>query len=178
MQQEHLSLVSEAVSFAARAHRTQQRKDGETPYFAHPVRVFTIVACVFGVRDPEVLATALLHDTIEDTTVDRDELIDQFGPRVAQYVALLSKDKREPESDRERRYFQTLAKAPIEVQLCKLADACDNLIDSRQLSPAGREKALAKARQVLDVLEPDFPAQWSHALEFLREQISRRTLDS
>ena len=174
MNQEDLGVVSRAISFAARAHVSQLRKDGETPYVAHPFRVFTIVSCVFGVRDPEVLATAVLHDTIEDTTVDRDDLIEQFGSRVAQYVALLSKDKREPESDRERIYFDSLACAPVDVQLCKLADTCDNLLDSEQLPTAGHEKTLAKAQQLLDLLEPNFPNQWSHALEYLRERTARQ----
>jgi guanosine-3',5'-bis(diphosphate) 3'-pyrophosphohydrolase len=178
MNHNDMDVVSRAISYAARAHRSQLRKDGETPYVAHPFRVFTIVSCAFGVRDPEVLATAVLHDTIEDTTVDRDDLIEHFGPRVAHYVALLSKDKRQPEAERERIYFEALAAAPVEVQLCKLADTCDNLLDSEQLPTAGRAKALAKAQNLLGILEPNFPAQWTHALDYLREQISRRTLDS
>ena len=57
----------EAVSFAARAHRHQLRKDGETPYVAHPFRVCLIVRHIFGIDDPAFLSAALLHDTIEDT---------------------------------------------------------------------------------------------------------------
>ena len=43
-----------AISFARRSHLGQMRKDGETPYFAHPVRVMTILLTEFGVTDPEV----------------------------------------------------------------------------------------------------------------------------
>src|SRR5947207_14097454 len=83
-----------AASFAARAHRHQLRKDNQTPYAAHPFRVCLIVRHVFGFDDPKALAAALLHDTIEDTTTDRDDLIEQFGAEVAEWVAALTKDNR------------------------------------------------------------------------------------
>src|SRR5262245_58512747 len=89
----------EAVSFAARAHRHQVRKDGQTPYAAHPFRVCLIVRHVFGIDDPEYLTAALLHDTIEDTTTDFDDIQERFGPRVAGSVAALTKDMRLPEAD-------------------------------------------------------------------------------
>src|SRR5690349_24720355 len=99
--------VLEAVSFAARAHRGHTRKDGQTPYAAHPFRVCLIVRHVFGINDPEVLTAALLHDTIEDTATDYDDLAERFGPRVAGWVAALSKDTRVPDEEREREYMAT-----------------------------------------------------------------------
>ena len=63
-------IVFEAAAFAARAHHHQVRKDGRTPYFSHPVRVCLVVRQVFGFDDPRILAAALLHDTLEDTTTD------------------------------------------------------------------------------------------------------------
>src|SRR5436190_896130 len=90
-------MLLEAISFAARKHQGQLRKDDRTPYFAHPVRVMMIVRDRWGITDPEVLAAAVLHDTIEDTTTDYDDVVKRFGPRVAQLVALLTKDKRLPE---------------------------------------------------------------------------------
>jgi (p)ppGpp synthase/HD superfamily hydrolase len=94
-----------AAGFAARAYRQQLRKDGETPYIAHPFRVCLIVRHVFGFADPEMLTAALLHDTVEDTTTDRDDLIERFGPKVAGWVAALSKDKRLPDEEREAAYI-------------------------------------------------------------------------
>src|SRR5262245_22521267 len=82
----------EAASFAARAHRHQMRKDGETPYAAHPFRVCLVVRHVFGIDDPKVLTAAMLHDTIEDTPTDYDDVLDRFGPEVAGWVAALTKD--------------------------------------------------------------------------------------
>src|SRR5487761_428145 len=126
----NIDALLSAISFAARAHQGHFRNDGETPYIAHPLRVMTIATRLFGVTDLETLAAAVLHDTIEDTKTDHDDLSEKFGRRVADYVAALSKDKRLPEERRERDYHDTLSAAPLAVQLCKLADVYDNLIDS------------------------------------------------
>src|SRR5262249_21541314 len=128
--------VLEAASFAARAHRHQLRKDGVTPYTAHPFRVCLIVRHVFGIDDPDALTAALLHDTVEDTTTDSDDLIKHFGTRVTGWVAALTKDKRLPEDEREAAYMATLAAADPEVKIAKLADIFDNLTDCRHLSAA------------------------------------------
>src|SRR3954452_4870360 len=101
----------EAASFAARAHRHQLRKDGQTPYAAHPFRVCLIVRHVFGIDDPEVLPAALLHDTIEATTTDFDDLEERFGARVVGWVAHLSKDTRLPDEERQAAYIRPLAAA-------------------------------------------------------------------
>ena len=163
-----------ALSFAAQAHDGQYRKDGRTPYAAHPARVLLILRDLFGVTDPEVLTAAALHDTIEDTTTDWDELAEQFGERVAHFVALLTKDMRLPEPQREAAYRAALAAAPLPVQLCKLADVYDNVLDCEHLSPAAREKLVRKARGWLELFEPAFPAEYSHALEALRAVLSNR----
>src|SRR5437660_12911865 len=89
-----------AVAFAARAHRGQLRKDGRTPYVSHVFRACLTTRHVFGVDDPAVLTAAVLHDAVEDTTTDFDDLAEEFGPEVAGWVALLSKDKRLPEPRR------------------------------------------------------------------------------
>lgn len=164
-------IVLRAVSFAARHHEGQVRKDGRTPYVAHPARVLTILISIFGVKDPDVLAAGVLHDTIEDTLADCDDLIEEFGERVAGFVALLTKDKRLPEEERERTYFEALAAAPLEVKLCKLADTYDNLDDSSGLSIEFLAKTSHKARKLLEAFAPDFPAEWHHALEHVRQQI-------
>jgi guanosine-3',5'-bis(diphosphate) 3'-pyrophosphohydrolase len=165
-----------AISFAAQVHQSQLRKDGKTPYAAHPMRVMTIVSRDFGVEDPEVLAAAVLHDVIEDTTADRDDLIEKFGPRVARIVADLSKDTRLPEDERERAYFEALAQAPVEVKLCKLADTIDNLIDSAELTVESRRKAIRKAKELVELFAPGFPDEWRHALDRTRRWCRPGTL--
>ena len=130
----------EAVAFAARAHRSQLRKDGQTPYVSHVFRACLIVRHVFGIDDPFVLMAAALHDTIEDTTTDYDDLHKHFPPEVADWVALLSKDKRLQEGVREEEYKAGLAKACWQVQVCKLADIFDNLMDSSHTEPKQRSR--------------------------------------
>lgn len=168
--------VLEAISYAARRHAGQLRKDGRTPYVAHVVRVMTIVVREFGVLDDDVLTAAVLHDTLEDTLADYDELEEHFGSTVAKYVAALSKDRRLPEPQREAEYTAALQSAPWQVQLCKLADLLDNLRDSRLHADASRAQArtrlIARAGQLLEVLRPALEHRWGHALRLLEEELA------
>src|SRR5205814_4994846 len=61
-------MVLEAVAFAARVHRGQARKDGETPYASHAFRVCLVLRDKFGVTDRAALAAALLHRSEEHTS--------------------------------------------------------------------------------------------------------------
>jgi guanosine-3',5'-bis(diphosphate) 3'-pyrophosphohydrolase len=150
-------IVLSAVSFAARVHRHQFRKDGRTPYVAHPLRVALIVRHLFGCDDEEVLAAAVLHDCIEDTETDYDDLAAAFGESVARWVAALSKDSRLPEEQREAAYCQQLQAADWPVHLLKLADMYDNLTDTRHLEPQRRTKVVHKVRRYLDALRTASP---------------------
>ncbi len=143
-------LVQSALKFATRKHLGQFRKDGVTPYVEHPKGVMAIVRGQFGVTDPEVLAAALLHDPIEDTTTDFDEIEAHFGRRVATWVAVLTKDKRLPEARREREYFDGLKKGPVQAKVCKIADSLHNLRDA---DAAKRPKAEKKARKLLSIFK-------------------------
>jgi (p)ppGpp synthase/HD superfamily hydrolase len=143
----------EAVSFASRAHHGQRRKDGRYPYISHVYRVAMIVRQVFGIDDPAVLTAAVLHDTIEDTTTDFDDIEEHFGAEIAGWVALLSKDKRMPDKAREEAYRAGLAAAPWQVKVCKLADICDNLMDSKHLTPEQRDRTLGRTQSYLKALD-------------------------
>jgi guanosine-3',5'-bis(diphosphate) 3'-pyrophosphohydrolase len=153
-------------------HVHQLRKDNRTPYIAHPFRVAMTVRDVFGEDDPEILAAALLHDVIEDTTTDYDDVRERFGPRVADLVAALTKDMRLPESSREAAYDQGLMDAEWGAKLIKLADVYDNLCDKRTSKPPGIKggkadraltlagddprlaRAVAAVRELVEGLEP------------------------
>src|SRR5438445_3456097 len=128
----------EAFSFAARAHQGQLRQDGKTPYVSHVLRVCFVLRHVFGVDDAGALTAAALHDTLEDTTTDFDDLEEKFGRDVAAWAAALSKDKRLPNEEREQVYCRALAAAPWQVQVGKLADIFDNLLDMGYLPRAKR----------------------------------------
>jgi guanosine-3',5'-bis(diphosphate) 3'-pyrophosphohydrolase len=106
-----------------------------------------------------VLTAAVLHDTVEDTTTDFDDVAEHFGAEVASWVAALSKDKRLGEEEREEKYKQTLAAAPWQVQVCKLADIFDNLLDSSNTSAASRQKTLRRSHDYLKALRPNLKAE-------------------
>jgi len=146
------AIIFEAAAFAARAHQSQFRKDNRTPYVSHVFRVCLIARHVFGFDDPKMLTAALLHDTIEDTTTDCDDIIERFGPDVARWVAALTKDMRLPHDDREAAYAKGLAAAEWQVKALKLADIYDNLGDSKHLSPGGQRKTATKTRFYLDAI--------------------------
>ena len=162
----------DAVAFAARAHKPQLRKDGQTPYVSHVYRVCLVVRHVFGVSDQRVLTAAVLHDTIEDTTTDFDDLAERFGPEVASWVAALSKDKRRPEEEREEAYMAELARSPWQVQVCKLADIFDNLLDSGHFPPEKRQKTMQRARSYLGALQtnlrPEARPHWETVAGLLK----------
>jgi (p)ppGpp synthase/HD superfamily hydrolase len=165
------ALLFEAVSFAARAHRHQLRKDGQTPYAAHPFRVCLVVRHVFGIDDPRVLTAALLHDTIEDTPTDYDDLAERFGPEVAGWAAALTKDMRMEETAREEAYHRVLAAAPWQVIVCKLADVYDNLADSGSMPPEKRQRTLRRSAEYLDVIARNVADPARRAFEVTRARL-------
>ena len=115
---------------------------------------------VFGVDDPNVLMAAALHDAIEDTPTDFNDLEERFGWQAAEWAAAMCKDMRRREDVREREYVAHLSSAPWQVRVCKLADLFDNLIDSKHLTtPEQREQTRKRVRQYLDALAVDLPAE-------------------
>ena len=142
-----------ASQFAARQHRHQIRKDGLTPYFSHVVRVAFTVSQLFGCHDEVVVCMALLHDTIEDTTTDYDDLESNFGSTIADGVAALTKNMALKESEREAEYDARLAKADWRVRLVKLADTYDNFCDCvnhpAHLVEEKRLEAIDKCRRAI-----------------------------
>jgi (p)ppGpp synthase/HD superfamily hydrolase len=163
----------DAVAFAAHAHLGQLRKDGETPYVSHVFRVCLIVRHLFTVGDADVLMAAILHDSIEDTTTDYDDLEERFGTTVAGWVATLSKDKRMVDERREEAYMRGLSSAPWQVKVCKLADIYDNLTDSKHLSDKGRQHTLARTKKYMSALQIDLPAEARRPFEIVSELIAK-----
>ena len=161
-----------AVAFAARAHQGQFRKDNKTPYVSHVMRVCLVVRHVFGFDDPDMLTAALLHDTIEDTTTDRDDIDQEFGPTVGKWVAALTKNATLPFEEREAEYCARLAAADWQVKVCKLADIYDNVGDCRHFSPNGRRNTAKKSHRYLDALRPTLPANALPALQLVEARLA------
>lgn len=153
----------EASAFSSRAHRHQVRHDG-SPYASHPARVAMTITLMFGFDDPEILAAAFLHDTIEDCDVDYDDILEQFGQNVADYVAAMTKDMRLEETIREVAYDKQLADGPWQSRLIKLADVFDNYTDVE--TDIGRAKLIERAKRALVLAQND--EQLTDACEQLR----------
>ena len=150
----HLSW-QRAAAFATKAHQHQFRKDGATPYVSHPVRVALTVTQVFGCDDEVAITAALLHDTIEDTKTDYDDLAHEFGTAVADSVAALTKNMLLPERLREKDYDRRLAAADWRTRLVKLADQYDNYTDAFHLGIKNVRKTAAKCRRAIKLAMPD-----------------------
>ncbi len=146
---------AQAAAFAARAHAGQVRKDGVTPYVAHVYRVAMHVRHTFGCEDEATLAAAMLHDTIEDTTTDYEDLAEAFGAEVADLVAALTKNAALPETRREAEYDRGLRDADWRARLIKLGDVLDNVGDSDSAAPDARERVRDRARRAIKLAESD-----------------------
>jgi GTP diphosphokinase / guanosine-3',5'-bis(diphosphate) 3'-diphosphatase len=132
----HMETVLRAAMFAAEKHRTQRRKDIETPFINHPIQLAYILVQA-GIEDPVVLAAALLHDTIEDTNTTHDEIEIVFGHEVANIVAECSDDKRLGKLERKQEQIERAAKISARARLVKLADKIANVSDIDGAPPAG-----------------------------------------
>ena len=171
-----IELLIQAISFAARAHKGQKRKDDRTPYTSHPFRVCMILRHVFDVVDEEILSAAVLHDTVEDTTTDFDDIEEQFGHKIATWVGILSKDKRMQEQEREAVYFEQLEKAPDEVKLIKIADVYDNILDSATAVSQGQvERTIKKAEKYINNFGEENSEVIVKAITILESLIKEKT---
>ena len=149
------SVVARAFALAAKAHGTQKRDNGD-PYIIHPVAVAEILA---GYKlDVGSIATALMHDVIEDTGISRAELEKQFGAEIAGLVDGVTKLTRlELQSDRTKQAenFRKLVLAmsrDIRVLLVKLADRLHNMRTLHFIAKAERRQRIA--RETMDIYAP------------------------
>ncbi len=121
-------MISKAIAFATKAHEGQLRKGTTRPYIVHPIEVGKIVEQL--TEDEEVICAAILHDTIEDCDeVDREDLCNAFGEKVACIVACESEDKSKSWLERKGNTIEKLKSAPIEVQMVALGDKLSNMRD-------------------------------------------------
>jgi (p)ppGpp synthase/HD superfamily hydrolase len=90
--QEPLPTTRAAASFARRAHAGQRRKVDGAPFIVHPLEVAALLQRADAAD--EVIAAGVLHDVIEKTDVDQQELSERFGAHVAGLVVAVSEDQR------------------------------------------------------------------------------------
>jgi guanosine-3',5'-bis(diphosphate) 3'-pyrophosphohydrolase len=144
-----IGLVLKAARFAASKHKDQRRKDASaSPYINHPLTLASTLREEGLVEDATVLAAALLHDTIEDTETDYDELRGQFGAEVAEIVAEVTDTKWLKKTSRKRLQISKAARASSGAKLVKLADKISNLRDIIASPPA--DWSLERKREYFD----------------------------
>jgi len=143
-------LVAEAYRLAADAHEGQRRKDDGTPYITHPVAVAELLHDAGF--DDEVVAAALLHDVVEDTEMDRDEIAERFGDRVAELVGALSEDDGiQDYEDRKREHREQVAESGRDAIAIYIADKLSNLRDMRFIYAEEGEAIASRFKAPLDV---------------------------
>ena len=154
LEPEQVELLKQAYQVARDAHEGQMRTSGE-PYITHPVAVARILAEMR--LDHETLMAALLHDTIEDTYVTKEDLAERFGESVAELVEGVSKldklkfrDKKEAQAENFRKMMMAMTQ-DIRVILIKLADRTHNMRTLGALRPDKRRRI---ARETLEIYAP------------------------
>ena len=151
-----LGLVLKAIEFAAHKHRDQRRKNvDKTPYINHPIALAQVLREEVGVRDPVVIAAALLHDTIEDTETTYEELRGQFGATIANCVVEVTDVKFLKKHARKRLQVAKAGRASKAAKQVKLADKICNLRDVLASPPADwslvrRQEYFDHGKEVVD----------------------------
>ena len=119
-------MINKAIIFATKAHEGQMRKATSIPYILHPMECATIVSAM--TEDMEMVAAALLHDTVEDcegVTVERIQ--EEFGERIAHFVKSETEDKSKTWRERKQATIDHTRIATREECILLLADKLSNL---------------------------------------------------
>jgi guanosine-3',5'-bis(diphosphate) 3'-pyrophosphohydrolase len=146
-----LKRVKEAYRFSDEMHLGQVRKSGE-PYISHPIAVAEI--CADWKLDAQAIMAALLHDVIEDQDVKKEELLERFGPQVADLVDGLSKLEKiefqsvvEAQAENFRKMLLAMA-SDVRVILIKLADRLHNMRTLGVMAPAKKRRIASETMEV------------------------------
>lgn len=144
-----LNKLLEAASFAAQRHTGHHRKgNDQQPYINHPLEVANLLANVGGVEDIDVLIAAILHDTVEDVGVTKQEIVDRFGERVAGFVLEVTDDKSLPKAERKRLQVEHAPHLSPEAKLIKLGDKISNITDVTSNPP--KDWPIVRRREYID----------------------------
>ncbi len=125
------ALVDKAIIFATHAHRGTERRGKGFPYIVHPLEAMAIVATIDNA--PDLLAAAVLHDTVEDTEVTLEQLQREFGSHVAELVAEETDVRELPNGqeltwrERKERDMDNLRVASREVKIVAMGDKLSNM---------------------------------------------------
>lgn len=121
-----------AARLAVIGHDGQKRKITNVPYVTHPLRVAAIVAeakLPDGVDREECILAAILHDTLEDTQIEPETLVKEFGRNVYKIVNELTLDLGIPRAERIKKMLDRADHMSAGAKVIKLADRLDNMRD-------------------------------------------------
>lgn len=169
-----VQIVLRAANLAARWHAAQKRKGAAAePYINHLLEVAGLVADATDGADAELVAAALLHDSIEDCEVPQTVLNDHFGSRVASLVIEMTDDKTLDKAVRKRKQIETASTKSHDAKILKMADKISNLravadSPSPDWSVTRRLDYIAWSKEVVTNLGLDHPT--------LTEQFERAVL--
>jgi (p)ppGpp synthase/HD superfamily hydrolase len=141
---------------AAYRHGGQVRKYTGEPYINHPAAVVALLGKA-GYDADEILAAGWLHDTVEDTGMEIEEIRSDFGQKVATLVAWVSDVSKPTDGDRAARKKKDrdhIAQGPPEAMTLKLADTIDNSLSIVARDPDFAAVYMAEKRDLLTVLKP------------------------
>lgn len=150
--------VLRAAHFAAQKHAGQRRMGAAAePYINHLLEVAELVASALAEPDTNLIIAALLHDTVEDAGVMKDELVERFGGDVADLVMEVTDDKSLPKAERKWLQIVNAAEISVRAQAIKLADKISNLRAIVSSPPADwsverKREYFEWAKQVVDCL--------------------------
>lgn len=169
-------LIKKAYEYAKAHHGEQLRKSGE-PYIVHPVQVAYILSTL-GLDDSTICA-ALLHDTIEDTDLTKQDLAKEFSPEIAELVDGVTKlsklqyaSMEEQQVENYRKMFLAMGK-DIRVILIKLADRLHNM---RTLKYLTRDRQIANAHETMELYAPLANRLGMYSLKWELEDLSFKYL--
>ena len=155
----NIPIVGKAFTFASAAHAAvgQTRKYSGAPYIVHPVEVCVLVAMTDD-HTPEMLAGALLHDTVEDTQVTLELIQAHFGPVVMNHVSWLTDISKKTDGNRATRKAigrKHTHMAPKQSQTIKCADLIANTKDICQADPDFAKVYMKEKRLLLEGMDAD-----------------------
>lgn len=164
-----LSQYIDAILFATKKHEGQTRKDkNQSPYITHPIAVALAVIEIGKITNPNIIISAILHDTIEDTNTSPKELSQMFGDEVLSIVLEVTDKKSLPKEERKRLQVKHAPELSYAARVVKWGDKLVNCrdiltnppkdwpIERRQNYIQWAADVLAQIRDTNPLLEAEF----------------------
>lgn len=136
--------VLRTIDFAIRKHNGQIRSGTDFPYIIHPVDV-ALILCEHGETSHRLIAAAVLHDTLEDTTATYDELEARFGELVAKLVLEVTDDQSLTKKEQREALLRKIPNMSADACLLKMADGISNVRSVSLDCPADWSRSLKLA---------------------------------